>query len=71
MSAQNYFCPQSRVYPAVPLLIGPTKCFSPYKKNKDDLMATKTAWLKFKFENSDGLCAAVNRNNSVPILTNR
>jgi len=40
--------------------------------NEDGLLATKnTAWLKFKFENLDVFCAAINRNNSVPILTNR
>jgi len=70
MDAQNYFCPQIRV-PCYALHIGPTKYFSPYVKSKDDLLATKkTAWLKFKFENLEVLCAAVNRNNSAPILTN-
>jgi len=72
MGAQNYYCTQSSYrYPAMPLLIGPTKFFLPYVKNKDDLLAIKKAWLKFKFENSDVLCAVINRNHSVPIHTNR
>jgi len=33
--------------------------------------SSKKAWLKLEFENLNVLCDGVNRNNSVPILTNR
>jgi len=55
MGAQNYFSSRAG-YPKVQL-----NFFLLYVKTKAIYWQQKTAWLKFKFENSDVSCAAVNK----------